>query len=55
MLSLFGNRKVVSKYIGNGKDAPVHAIKAYQESKGTALFMLNPALDGGEWPTSYLG
>jgi len=41
MISLFGNRKVVSKYKGNGKDAPVHTMKAYWESKGTALLMLN--------------
>ena len=41
MLSLFENGKVVSKYKGNGKDAPVHAMKAYRESKGTALLMLN--------------
>jgi hypothetical protein len=41
MFFLFGNRKVVSKYKGNGKDAPVHAMKAYRESKGTALLMLN--------------
>ena len=41
MISLSGNRKVVSKYKGNGKDAPVHAMKAFWESKGTALLMLN--------------
>jgi hypothetical protein len=37
----FGNRKVVRKYKGNGKDAPVHAMKAYRQSTGTALLMLN--------------
>jgi hypothetical protein len=41
MLSLFGNKKVVSKYKGNGKDAPVYAMKAHRESKRTALLMLN--------------
>jgi len=41
MISLYGIRKVVSKYKGNGKDVPVHAMKAYWESKGAVLLMLN--------------
>jgi hypothetical protein len=44
-----------SNWSGKGDVVPVHAMKEYRGSRGTAPLILNPTMDGDEWPISRPG
>jgi hypothetical protein len=54
-ITLFQKQKVVSKYKGNGKDAPMHARRHTGRVKEQLYSYLTSELDECEWPISCIG